>query len=356
MDIKQPYIIEEINCYHDIHKLSVGFIVECRANADYGIIYQYNDDKHSSECSKGGIYYFHKDLSLEIVSKTMVTFLKDFSRSWKRNFEVENVSKITEYETYVSISKEEKETSCYSSTTKKIEDMMKNGKKFIAINYDEEKQYLVSKIYFPILDIQTKTICYYFRIQCFCKQPKDIFECYAYNIVNKNFFHFNVINEKINEVLRYVKSLKLDDILKHFNVYGEGYYHSRPGGDDYYTYSKNRICSASDPYLTQLTELGTELIDYSNCQGRENEDYSTLDLDETAFLREEVKQKYNKSEHIIFLIKVLLERITNTKINVNEASMKLHKFIKKGDEHILNKNYTTLSQWKDFISSFNLFF
>ncbi|WP_303642662.1 hypothetical protein [uncultured Bacteroides sp.] len=42
--------MKSINCYHNVEKLCIGFIIECKEGSDYGIIYQYNDEVPYSEC------------------------------------------------------------------------------------------------------------------------------------------------------------------------------------------------------------------------------------------------------------------------------------------------------------------
>ena len=68
----------------------------------------------------------------------MISFIKDFSKSWKRNFEVSNIELIEDYEVYVITSEEERTAYYNSSSTKVMEKMMESASKFLVVYKDED--------------------------------------------------------------------------------------------------------------------------------------------------------------------------------------------------------------------------
>ena len=75
--MQKEYKLDETNERHSKH-LCLGRVVICAKNSDYGIVYQYSDEENASECSDSRLYIFNKDVNLDIPSKTIITFLKDF--------------------------------------------------------------------------------------------------------------------------------------------------------------------------------------------------------------------------------------------------------------------------------------
>ena len=156
--------------------------------------------------------------------------------------------------------------------------------------------------------------------------------------------------------MNYVDSLDLDTILNFYSVTDGGYFQSRPGRDDHYFFTKNRLCSSQDKYLNQLTKLGSELTDYYSCQGRDDGDFCILNLADTEQLKTEINKKYDKNNHVLFLISELINSIRKSNEILKNALEILSTYsIRKGDEFIFNQSFSSLEQWKDFIASQNEF-
>ena len=52
-----------------------------------------------------------------------------------------------------------------------------------------------------------------------------------------------------------------------------------------------------------------EEMDYYNCLGRDEEDYNIINQEETNRVRNEVREKYNKDNHYLFLINDFLSKL-----------------------------------------------
>lgn len=349
------YDIEDINCYHDREKLCVGFIVECNLDSEFGVIYQYNDETYSTECKNGGIYFFLKKKDYVIPQNTLVTFLKNLHNSWKKNFEVTNVCRLDEFENYILTSREEIESYARTSSTKKMEKLMSEGKKFLVAHYDEKNRDLTSRLYYPIINIEHKTIIYYFFTACSYFGPNTVFESYAFKLASKDALQYSRISNNFRKILKYIDSLDLETIISMYGVFDGGYFQCRPGRDDHYHFTKNTLCTSSDPYLNQLVKLGSVVTNYYCCQGRDEDDFSTLNFEETKALRDKIKTKYNSVEHFLYLNTLYLDLINKMNEDIINAEKNLTSFIRKGDESIFALRFSTLAQWKDFISSFNRF-
>mgnify|MGYP000180611177 FL=1 len=353
MNTDRGFAIETTNCYHNVKKLCIGIIIECNAQSEYGIIYESED---SSECKNGGLYYFYKDQSLEIPPKTFVSFIKDLTCSWKNVFEVTDVCILQEYVNYILTSKEERQSYYESSSTKRMEELMSDGKNFIVIYYDDENQDLTSRLYYPHIDNNKRKINYYFFTSASYKSLKTIFECYTFLLAQEFFASFSFITNKLHFILDYVEHIEESTVSELFCVYDEGCFQSRPGRDDHYIFSQNRVCSNEDRYLSQITTLGSKVISYYNCQGRDDNDYYSINIEETEILRNEVKLKYNKRDHLMFLISHFLDNYHRTKAKADSASLVIANFISKGEKFISNYSFESLKQWIDFISTHNKFY
>lgn len=349
------YDIEDKNCYNKSEKLCVGFIVECELDSDFGIIYQYNDESYSTECKNGGLYFFYKQNDFVIPQKTLVSFIKNFRNSWKRNFEVTNVCRLDEFENYILTSSEEIESYNKTSSTKKMRRMMSEGKKFIVVHYDEESRDLTSRLYYPIININQRIINYYFFTACSSFGPRTVFESYSLSLASKYYLQYSHIERNFKRILNYINSLNVESVLDMYSVFYGGYFQSRLGRDDHYLYTRSTLCTSNDPYLCQLTKLSSEVTDYYSSQGRDSDDFSSVNPEETQALRDEIKLKYNPTKHLLYLNKFYAETINRLLEDVNVAKNLLSNFIRKGHEYIFTQKFCSLSQWEDFISSFNRF-
>lgn len=350
------YTFDEINCYDDSQKLCIGFIIECNKGSDYGILYQYNDEKNHSECNGSAIYFFRKNTDFVISAKTCVTFVKNLSNSWKRNFEVSNVHLLDEYDIYIIQSDDEKKSYYQTSSTKTMEELMTAGKKFIVIVKDGSDY--TGRIYFPTIDEELKLINFYFFTVCFQEEPNTVFESYIYNLVNSEYISYSNINfivEGLNRISNYVQSLDIQNILLAFSVHDAGRFQCRPGRDDHYIYTKYAQCALKDKYLQQLTKLKNEVTGYYNCLGRDEDDFDQINNEDTENLRNEIAQKYNAGEHLIYLLSEFICETETTHKYTQLASKCLTSFIKDGDEILFANKVGSLSKWIDIISTYNKF-
>lgn len=129
--------------------LCLGCVVICDKQSDYGIVYQYSDEKNVSECSDSRLYIFHKDIDLYIPSKTIVTFLKSFENIEKHLYEVSDIVSLKDYKEYVITSKEEKDEYYSTSMTGVMQRMMSNARKFISVYQNDN--FIDGRLYFPIM-------------------------------------------------------------------------------------------------------------------------------------------------------------------------------------------------------------
>lgn len=239
-----------------------------------------------------------------------------------------------------------------------MKNMMSYADKFILVYQDEN--FLDGKLYFPVINERLKTVQYYesdhFGGMNNEPEPFTVLWRLSFLIANKQYVDYPnsfCIRQKINEIIDYVGSLDIEKIPDLYSVYEGGYFQSRPGRDDHFLYTKNRLCESSDIYLNQLTKIGSEIINYDSCIGRDEADFSNINIEETELIRSEIRNKYDTAEHLIYLISDYLTKIDKIHKDIKKINDLLLKFIKEGDECIFEQGHFTLSQWISFIASFN---
>ena len=348
------YQIDEFRNFKSKH-LCLGCIVICAHQSDYGIVYQYSDEERASECKDSRLYIFHKDVNLHLPSKTIVTFLKDFESIKKEIYEVSDILPLKDYKEYIITSEKEKEEYDSTSLTEHMQRLMSNAEKFIVVSQDDD--FLDGKLYFPAVDERNRSVYYYIASYFSHTWPFTILGKYSYILANKDSLDYpdaSSIKQKMGEIVDYVCSLSLDKILGFYTVYEGGFFQRRPGRDDHFLYTRNRLCSSEDIYLNQLAKLGSEITNCDSCNGgSDDEDFSNLNLEETKSLRLEIKEKYNTGEHIIFLISDYISKIDKVHNETKEFLDLFGNLVKKEDEFIFEKNFNSFCEWSEFITSFN---
>lgn len=352
--MQKEYKLDETNERHSKH-LCLGRVVICAKHSDFGIVYQYSDEKNASECSDSRLYIFNKDVNLDIPSKTIITFLKDFDSIKKGIYEVSDILPLRDYKEYVITSKEEKEEYDSSSMTGEMQRMMSNAEKFIVVSQDDD--FLDGKLYFPIINATLRTVKYYEASYFDHTWPFTVLGKYSFILANKEYLDYPnaaTIKNKLCEIVDYVSSLDLNQVLDSYTVYEGGFFQRRPGRDDHFLYTKNRICSSKDIYLNQLTKLGSEITDCDSCNGgSDDDDFSHLNVDETNSLRAEIREKYNTGEHLIYLISNYISKIDKIHKDTVEILNFFTNSIKKEDEFIFEQKFNSYLQWNEFITEFN---
>lgn len=142
----------------------------------------------------------------------------------------------------------------------------------------------------------------------------------------------NYLLFKFEELKEYINSFNIDEEIKTFTAGESGTFQCRPGRDDHFNIIKYKRSSSLDPYIKQLVPLKEDFDYYVlNGRGEEDQDYNKIDEDETATLRNAVRNTYNKDVHFSFLLRQFLTSTSQKADLYEEASLNLLKFINKED-------------------------
>ena len=285
--------------------LGIGYIVQCREGEEFGVVC-YSED----QSDKTWLYYFKKKVTLFYAAKTIVSFIKD-SYEDKEPFEIIHICPLDNYK-LLSIDergqkislKKRKDSSCHCDLEW---DQIVHGMPYII----RDGMWISAN--YPQIDDTNKSICYrrHSSLDFYNGRPESLLSCYAEHRelgLEKPSMSFKYVNDKLEKIKEYILNFNIEDNLQLFIAGTEGYFKCYPGRDDSFFIIKYWYSYSKDPYLTQLTNLHEEM-DYYNCLGRDEEDYNIINQEETNRVRNEVREKYNKDNHYLFLINDFLSKL-----------------------------------------------
>lgn len=332
-------------------KLRVGYIVECNKGNNYGIIYSF--DSHY----RYGLFWFNKTEDEEFEEKTIISFIVDYSAIEKNNYQVSNITALSQYQIFNIIEKSEKETYYKTNTTSTMDKMIESAQMFLSIYTNDDCIY--GQLCYPIIDHTNKSIQYFFIYCSVSDYPKNLMDYYLYIQANKGHFNnsnFDDSRERLMGIIDYVNNLTLDYIVNQFVVEDVGIFQCNPGKDDKFFFEKDTRCMVNDKYLFQLTELKSEIVNYYNClgQGEEEKEFRIINEKETKILREEIRKRYDQGKHLFFLINDYIEKSKKITDNVKRVYETIHFLFKEEkDKYIFMLEDMTQEQWMKYIEKYN---
>ena len=336
-------------------RLGVGYIIQCNEGDDYGLIYGYEDHNRKQYNCLTWIYYFNKPLNLCYNQYHPVTYLKsyDIIDPLKELYEVEHVTPLNEYKLIDfenEAPKPRKQIGIEGGYIYlDIWEQMCHGNLFI--DYSD----ISSSIYFPVINENDKTITYYdYHAYNSADKPSCILTCFVglnkYREYSKCIKYGNLFSN-IEKIKEYIDTFNIDENLNLFISGEKGHFHSYPGRDDSFFYTKYWKSTSKDAYLNQLVNFHEE-EDYYNCCGRSEEDYDRIDQEETTKLRNAVRSAYNKDNHFLFLLKNYFSELEFKKEQYNLYAKEMNNYIREKDKTIFEATYDKNS-FRKFVDSFN---
>ena len=269
-------------------QIELGLILQCRGNRKYapesfGVLIGFYGDK---------LYYFDKEEYFDLPQYQLVSFIVDENDENKALY----VTDIDKYEIVghdnESITKSD--GLYFESAGKKA---MQRGIPFIALsrNYG----------------------CLYFPVQ------KDHSDLYFMHVLNGTYIEAvnlrllskalslipNIqvvdVKNKLQNLNKYIKNLAYKNIIKTYRVIENGYLQRRVGRDDHFNIITTRTVESYDTYIKSLFPIGETTKYYATNSYEEN--YQYIDEETTKKEIEVAINKYDKIEHLAFLLKEYID-------------------------------------------------
>lgn len=334
-------------------RLGIGYILQCNKGDNFGVIYGYRNHGRSHYREKTWLYFFKKRINSHIEKLTPVTFLQS-SSGWKED-ELYEVTDIVQLNSYIIINNNDTKTRGKERKREdgiyrydKEWDLMCSGTPYISLFHGFSANY-------PVVDPKSRTIVFhdYTVFSDDCKY--SILSCIIglYNLREYSQEpQFDYVNKKLDYIKEYISKFKLSKELRKFCAGESGYFQSRPGRDDHFNFTKYWTTTSEDSYMKTLTNLHEEK-DYYTCCGRGvgDNDYDRVDENETRKMRLEIKQKYDKNAHYIFLIDEFFSNLKEKRNEYLSYEKALYSFIEEGDEYLFESEFA--SDYLSIIQEYN---
>lgn len=323
-------------------RLGIGYILQCNKGDYFGVIYGYRNHGRSHYREKTWLYFFKKNINTHINRLTPVTFLQS-SSGWEKD-ETHEVTNITKLHSYIIIDNNDTKT---RGKEKKRDDGI--------YRYDNEWKLMCSgtpyisehpgfSANYPIVDTKSKTIVFHEYTIFSYNYNYSILSCII-GLHNLREYSkepsFDYVSKKLDSIKNYISSFSLSKELKKFCAGESGYFQSRPGRDDHFNFTKYWKTTSNDSYMKTLTNLHVE-VDYYTCCGRGvgDNDYDIIDENETRNMRKEIKQKYDKDAHYMFLLDEFFSNLKEKRVEYLSYEKALYSFIEIGDENLFEREFT----------------
>lgn len=324
-------------------RLGIGYVMQCKKGDNFGVIYGYRNHGRPHYREKTWLYFFKKHLNSHIDKWTPVTFLQS-SSGWEKDESYE-VTNIIQLQSYVVIDSQDTNT-CGKERKRKDGiyrydnewNLMCSGTPYISLYPGISANY-------PVIDSKSRTIVFHdytvFSHDCKSSILSCVIGLYDLREYSQE-PQFDYVNEKLDYIKEYISNFKLSKELRKFCAGEGGYLQSRPGRDDHFNYSKYWTTTSNDSYLKTLTNLHVE-SDYYSCCGRSvgDDDYDRIDEDETRKMRKEIRQKYDKNAHYIFLLNEFFSSLKEKRNEYLSYEKALYSFIEEGDEDLFERELTS---------------
>lgn len=327
-------------------RLGIGYILQCNKGDKFGVIYGYRNHDRLHYREKTWLYFFKKNSNSHIDRLTPVTFLQ--SSSGYEEEELYEVTNITRLHSYIVIDhndskprgkerKREDGIYHYDNEWGRIWNQMCSGSPYITL-------YPGYSAYYPVINHKKKTIVFHNYTVITSNKKSSILPCltglYDLREYSKE-PSFDYVSKKLDSLKNYMIGFNLSKELRKFCAGKSGYFQSRPGRDDHFNITEYWTTTSKDSYLKTLTDLHEEK-DYYPCCGRGigDDDYDRIDDNETQKMRLEIKQKYDKNAHYMFLLNEFFSNLKEKRDKYLSYEKTLDSFIEEGDEYLFEKAFT----------------
>lgn len=272
--------------------IHLGLVYQCSKNSRYGLLYGF------AYGEKNKLFYFEKELELEIPQHTLVSYLaydmKEFSSKAEYVYPVSSLT----------IHRDERGKYREDNVYHDDESWRLINEGIPYFDYKRGDSYC---IYYPIISNNVCTIWSgLFGVGIYMHKEAEIYEMYK-ELTEMNYSGWpsaEVVAKAISEFKEYTDSVNAYEVLEHYCIWQEGTYYSRPGKDDHYRLVQYNSLSSDDPYLMSLLPNKQEEIFFDN-DAKWWDDYmvGNKDMPEEANMAiEKAKSDYSKEKHLAYLI------------------------------------------------------
>lgn len=122
-------------------------------------------------------------------------------------------------------------------------------------------------------------------------------------------------------IRRYIESFDCKEVIGSYKITNSGYLQRRPGRDDHFIMTTTKSVRTKDPYILSLLPTGNE-VDYYNTNSSE-EDYCSVDEEQTAENISNALSDYNEDVHFAYLVSDFYNTFASVKDDLMEARMLL---------------------------------
>lgn len=341
--------------YSQEARLGIGYILQCAKGETYGIVYGYRDHGRSYYREKTWLYFFNKPKNLFYDKFTGISYIKSSSGYNKpESFQISDVFPLSNYKIIETDNKlirgneKRRNDGLYYYD---IEwDLMSKGIPFIDLDG------FSIHVYFPIIDMNNKSIVYHDYTVYTRNKRANIVSCFI-GMHDLSFYStepkFDYVSSKLDSIKSYIEKFKLATETRKFVAGQSGYFQSRPGRDDHFNTTKYWRSLSKDPYLNSLVDLHEE-YDYYTCCGRgvDDNDYDTIDPEETERMRLELKQKYDKDAHYMFLLNDFFTQLKEQRQQYLLYADDIKSYVEKGDDDLFQQHYNE-NEYLKLIQEYN---
>ena len=269
-------------------QIELGLILQCRDNGKYapeyfGVLIGFFGDK---------LYYFDKEADFDIPKYQLVTFIVDDNDPNKALF----VTDIDKYEFVSNENNNFRKPDGFYCAPEEWKAMIR-GIPFIGMSRH------ICCIFFPAK--QKHTDLYYEKV--LTDTYIDAINLHHYAKALSFIPNIEVcdIKNKIRSLKHYIEGLDYKSLIETYRVIEDGYLQRRVGRDDHFNMTTTRTVDTNDSYIKFLLPIGEEKNYYAINSDEEN--YNYIDEEATKAEKEAALGKYDREEHLAFLLKEYID-------------------------------------------------
>lgn len=269
-------------------QIELGLILQCRDNGKYapeyfGVLIGFFGDK---------LYYFDKDADFNLLQYNLVSFIVDDKDPNKALY-------VTDIDKYEFVSHE-------NNSFKRPDGFYCDP---------EEWKAMIRGI--PFIGMSSHLCCLYFPAR------QGHTDLYYEKVLNNtyinaiNLHHYSKalsfipnlevcdIKNKIRGLKQYIEGLDYKSQIDTYRVIEDGYLQRRVGRDDHFNMTTTRTVDTNDSYIKSLLPIGEDKSYYALNSYEEN--YNYINEEATKAEKEAALEKYNREEHLAFLLKEYID-------------------------------------------------
>lgn len=278
----------------------IGLVARCNKNELFGLLYGFRKAPYKGReyIIENKLFYFEKDINLEIPNKTFVTYLSvDYNGFSPKADLVYPLSSIVMHRDERGICRAD------------------------GVYHDDEAWRLINEgiPYFDYERCRSYCICYsiiendnciiyegLFGAGIYMKREAEILEMRE-ELKSLQYSGWPTLEDVTNKVIEFKKhidSIKVNTIIDKYEIKKVTKYYSRPRKDDQYFEILDKCLPFQDKYLSYLLPTEQEELFYDDNAYRSEgyRDSVTLLEEETLEARKKAKETYSKEKHLAFLI------------------------------------------------------